>query len=135
MVAEPKKEGWFSMEKENKYYCKITLSGLPTGGNARQHWTTKYTEVTKWKKRILAAVGSSAPAKPLERVKLKFTRASCGSMDWDNMIISFKSIQDGLVEARILADDKITNIPEIPMYEQANAKRGDGYVVIEVWEL
>lgn len=124
--------------KNPKYYCKIQLKGLPTGGNSRQHWRAKYAEIKKWKGLIFDALSETMegiPRKPIGRVKLRYTRCSSNSMDWDNLVISFKSVQDGLVEARVLHDDKITNIPDLPVYRQKKAKRGEGRIIIELWEL
>ena len=120
-----------------KYYCKIQLKGLPTGGNSRQHWRAKYQEIKKWKGAIFDALRASKgiPSKPLQKVKLRYTRCSSNSMDWDNLAISFKSVQDGLVEARVLHDDKIKNIPKMPVYRQVKAKRGEGRIIIELWEV
>ena len=120
---------------EGKYYIKIKLMGLPSGGNSRQHWRDKYTEVSKWKSAILKAVGDNKPPSPLQKVKLRYTRSSSNTMDWDNVAISFKAVQDGLTEAGVIADDKIKNIPEMPIYDQVAGKRGKGYITIEVWEI
>jgi len=117
------------------YEVKIRLEGLPTGGNSRQHWRAKHAETKKWKNAILKALGNRIPEKPLEKVKLRYTRASSNVMDWDNVAISFKAIQDGLVEAGVMVDDKVKNIPEMPIYDQVKAPRGKGYVTIEVWEV
>jgi Holliday junction resolvase RusA-like endonuclease len=111
------------------------LKGLPTGGNSRQSWRAKYAETTKWKKAVFFATRNKLPSKPLKKVRLKFTRFSTSKMDWDNLVISFKAIQDGLVDCGVMRDDKVKNIPEIPVYAQGMAKRGEGKVKIEVWEI
>lgn len=122
-------------KKDGKYYLKIMLSGLPTGGNSRQSWRAKYAETTKWKKAVFFATKGKLPPKPLKKVRLKYTRCSSNKMDWDNLVISFKAIQDGLVDAGIMRDDKVKNIPELPVYEQNMAKKGEGKVWIEIWEI
>jgi len=81
------------------------------------------------------AVRGKTPEQPLQQVKLKYTRFSSSKMDWDNLVISFKAVQDGLVESGIMKDDKVKNIPEIPVYTQEKAKKGEGYIEIEIWEI
>lgn len=126
----------------DKYYIRIEISEtpkrkLPKGGNARQHWTAKYSEVAKWKRAMIEAIGNKIPPKPLEKVRLRFKRCSAkaDNMDWDNLVISFKSVQDALVEALILENDTRKNIPEIPKYETEYAKNKEGKLIVEVWEV
>tara|TARA_R100001530_G_C4279867_1_gene145300 strand:- start:124 stop:504 length:381 start_codon:yes stop_codon:yes gene_type:complete len=124
-----------NIKKDGKFYLKLDLKGLPSGGNARQNWRAKYAETKNWKSQVFFATKGKLPPKPLKKVKLKFTRHSSNKMDWDNLVISFKAIQDGLVNAGIVRDDKVKNIPEMPVYEQVLAKRGHGCVSIEIWEV
>jgi Holliday junction resolvase RusA-like endonuclease len=123
-----------NIKTTGNYYLRIELVGLPTGGNSRQHWRAKYNENKKWKNRIFKAIGSDKPTEPLKKVKLEYERYSSSRMDWDNLVISFKPIQDGLVEYGIIEDDKIKNIPEMPKYSQYDSKRGEGKIVIIVKE-
>jgi len=126
----------------DKYYIRIEISEtpkrkLPKGGNARQHWKTKFNEVSKWKKAMIEAIGDKIPKDPLKQARLKFKRCSAraNNMDWDNLVISFKSVQDALVEALILENDTRKNIPEIPVYETEFAKNKEGKLIVEVWEI
>ena len=52
-----------------------------------------------------------------------------------NLAISFKAIQDSLVECGVMKDDKVKNIPEMPEYGQGISKRGEGYIEVEIWEI
>lgn len=129
-------------KKMNKYHIRVELyetakRKLPKGGNARQHWTAKYSEIKRWKNAAIEAIGDKIPKAPLEKVRLRFTRYSRGAdrMDWDNLVISFKHVQDALVEAGILANDTRDNIPNMPIYETGYAKAKSGKIVIELWEI
>jgi hypothetical protein len=124
-----------------KFYINIELKGLPKGGNFRGNWYAKYAENAKWANKIKEAVGNNIPKAPIKRVKLTYTRCSCScsgdqpGMDWDNLVISFKPIQDALVTCGILENDTINNIPDMPIYKQEIAKRGDGKIRVELWEI
>lgn len=48
---------------------------------------------------------SRRPKEPLQKATLILTRCSSRETDFDNLVISFKPIVDGLVDARVLADD------------------------------
>lgn len=122
-------------EKPKKYHIKFSLKGLPPGGNFRGNWRAKFAVVKEWKTKVHNAVKLKLPKKPLKKVKLRYTRHSCNMMDWDNLVISFKEIQDGLVESKVMKNDTVKNIPEIPEYRQKKAARGSGSVTVEVWEI
>ncbi len=55
------------------------------------------------------------PPEPLERAKLTLTRCSSREPDTDGLVSCFKHVVDGLVEAKVLADDRPSNIG-IPDY-------------------
>lgn len=118
---------------ENKYSLYFVLPGLPKLANQllRGHWRTKHGHAKTWKRAVWRACWHLRPEQPLEKAKLTLVRCSSVEPDADGMIISFKPVIDGLVEAGVLADDKISNIG-IPEYKWERAKRGSGHVKVRV---
>lgn len=89
--------------------AEFDMIGCPELINAigRKSWHVKAREAKLWntktsdKCHILKIAGLG-----LSKVTLTFTRHSMKQPDHDNLAISFKHVQDGLVKAGVIVDDK-----------------------------
>lgn len=118
------------------FSLSITLPGLPKGPNQLlgAHWTIRSGHAKKWKRMVWAKCWHLRPPQPLERCEILFTRfSSAKSMDDDNLAGSFKSVRDGLKDAKIIKDDS----PEFVVCRYAVGKAAPtfGRIEIEVNEL
>jgi hypothetical protein len=115
------------------YSLIFEIRGLPKTGNEllRGHWKTRTGVARTWKRRIWASCWHLKPDSPLIKAKLTLTRFSSRECDFDNLVSSFKSCIDGLVEAGILANDKRENIDQ-PSYLWVKAKPKQGKIHIRV---
>jgi hypothetical protein len=94
------------------YRLTFELDGLPRMANPSgksTHWRAIFGENRKWKSAVFAAVQGRLPKQPLTRFTLTLVRVSSVEPDYDGCVRGFKAIVDGLREARVIADDKITN--------------------------
>lgn len=120
----------------NPYSLFIRIDALPKSINqtGRLHWTAKSKIVREWKALVRFAVGHQAPKQPLARALIIYTRYSSRCLDFDNLVNSYKAVQDGLVEAGVLLDDKVKNIG-YPTYRWKKCAQKAGHITIEVKEL
>lgn len=113
---------------------QFEIMGLPKTINAagRWHWALKSKEANYWKKMVFLSVCSQRPIEPLKKAKLTLTRCSSSEPDFDGLVSSFKHVLDGLKEARIILDDKPSNIGS-PTYlwEKVSPKAGRIKVKVE----
>lgn len=117
------------------YELQFELTKLPHMTNARPHnWRAAHNAAKTWKRRVWASCWHLRPPEPLKRAKLTLTRHSSSRPDHDGLVSGFKHLIDGLVEARVLEDDRYENIG-IPSYLWEKAKHGAGKVTIKVEEL
>lgn len=118
------------------YHLHFTLQGLPATTNSmgRKHWSVKAAEARNWKTWVVFAVGSKRPCKPLERAKLTLVRYSSGELDFDGLVSSFKHVIDGLKQAKVIADDKYSNIGQ-PTYLPRKTAPKRGYIEVTVEEV
>jgi hypothetical protein len=118
------------------YKIEFELPGLPATVNSmgRKHWTVKTREAKKWRQAVVFAVGSKKPPKPLARAKVRFVRVSSTAIDSDNLAGSFKHVQDGLIDAGVLENDKYANIG-MPVYEWRQGKPKQGHIQVTVTEI
>jgi hypothetical protein len=114
------------------YRLEFHLPGLPPTPNHRQHWYVKAKSNREWRGAACLAAKAQKPARPLERAKVTYIRRSSRPLDADNLTASFKPVQDGLVDAGVLANDKWENIG-FPTYlwEKAPMKQGGITVIVE----
>jgi hypothetical protein len=114
------------------YRLEFELEGLPKNQNARLHWRARHKENLLWKKAVWYGTLGKRPLLPLPRARLTLTRISSVSPDSDNIVAGFKPIIDGLVESKILANDKWENIgmPEY-RWEKGAPKQGRVRIVVE----
>jgi hypothetical protein len=115
------------------YNLKIEISGLPQMTNAvgRKHWTVKAREAQKWRQLVMYMCAGKRPPRPLKKAHLILTRCSAISPDPDNLVSSFKHCVDGLVDARIIENDKLDNI-SMPDYRWEKTKPKSGKIKVEV---
>lgn len=114
-----------------KYFFK--LKGLPKSPNAWRGWRARHGDVLKWHEKLIMYMLEhkiKAPEKPMNQAIIKYTRASSQQPDYDNLTISFKSLQDSLIKAGIIENDSPRNISAT--YHWEHAKPREGYVTIEI---
>lgn len=115
---------------------EFEIMGLPkVVTNHMVHWRAKYAESKKWKKAVaLEVLGFTAKLgwRPLEEANLTLTRFSAREPDFDGLVASFKHVIDGLVEARVIASDKMSVIGQ-PTYlwEKCAPKKGKIKIKVE----
>lgn len=118
------------------YRLELRINGLPkviTNG-AQGSWKASHFHKKKWKRAVAFAVRYQTPEKPLTSARVECVRYSSVRPDRDNLAASFKSILDGLVEARVLEDDSDEIIKEIK-YRWEKTKPGGGFITITVEEV
>ena len=77
------------------------------------------------------ARSNGLPPKPLKQASITLTRFSSVEPDYDNLVISFKPIIDGLRDAGVIVDDKFSVIGR-PSYEWQKSPRNQGRIRVEV---
>lgn len=112
----------------------IELPGVPNTLNATYtHWTKKAAEIKRWKNAVYYAchqekiIGIS-----LDKAVLEFTRYSSRECDFDNLVGSFKPILDGLRYARVIKDDKPSNIGS-PIFKWVKVSRRDSKIEVKIF--
>lgn len=115
------------------YSLEFTLKGLPPMSNQhlRMHWRTSHRATKDWKRKVNLAVCAQLPPEPLIKARLTLTRHSTKEPDWDGLTSGFKSVVDGLVEAKVLIDDKPSVIGQ-PKCLWEKAKRGESRITVKV---
>ena len=116
------------------YQLEFSIGGLPKNiNNARMQWFIRHKENQHWKKLVAFAVGTRVPPFPLKKAKLTLIRHSSSEPDFDGLVASFKSVIDGLIECRVIENDKMSNIGR-PEYLWQKARPGDGSITVKVEE-
>jgi hypothetical protein len=118
-----------------KFTLTIKLLGLPKGLNTSGgHWRDVAKDRKSWRTASYYAAKFKAPLSPLKQCSLICTRHSSVPMDEDNEAASFKSIIDGLVDAKIFLDDnRLVILERSYRWEKAPAKKG--FVTVTITEL
>lgn len=118
------------------YVLEFEISGLPRLPNQllRGHWKARHGHTKLWKRKVWRECWHKRPDKPLEKAKVTITRISTKEPDFDGLAGAGKCLLDGLVEARILSDDKSQVVGQ-PTYLWEKGKRGEGKVRIKVEEI
>lgn len=111
------------------------LPGLPPMNiSDKQHWRRVGQSARSWRQTACVTARSHGPPKkPLRAARLVLTRMSGHrSPDYDNLVISFKPIVDGLRDAKVITDDnmQVIGIPEYRWERRAPKK---GRVRVEVY--
>jgi Holliday junction resolvase RusA-like endonuclease len=114
------------------YTLEFTLKGLPkTTNGSHEHWRVKHGRVKAWKMRVVEAAWPNRPAQPLKSARITYIRYSSVECDYDNLVISFKAIQDGLKQAGIITDDRRHNVKATYLWRYIAPKKGMIQVTVE----
>ena len=115
------------------YKLKFNLPGLPkTANGSHGHWRTAAAERKKWRSAVSSSAFYFRPPAPLARARITLTRLSSSKPDFDNLVISFKPIVDGLKDAKIILDDSDSVVLErCYLWEKAKPKSGGVRVFVE----
>lgn len=92
------------------------------------------TKEAKYWIEMVCLVAYPKPTLPLKRAKISYVRHSSSPIDGDNLAISFKHVQDGLVHAGIIENDSWNHIG-MPNYSWKKATKKEGFITIEVEEV
>lgn len=122
---------------------EFEINGLPKMSNdglRGTHWSVKKKEADNWKRAVNNEVVHyfSFPETrdkfpgSMEKAKLILTRFSSTSPDPDGLVSGFKHVVDGLVEAGVLKNDKISNIG-MPEYRWEKCAPKKGKIRVEVY--
>lgn len=113
------------------------INDLPktTNSGGRAHWALKVREAKKWKKMVLEQLIAKDNWQqmnfPFQKAKLTLTRYSSKEPDFDGLVSSFKHVIDGLKEAGVIIDDKVSVIDQ-PIYLWSYARPRQGKIKVEV---
>lgn len=118
------------------YELKFTIEDLPHSTNSlgRKHWGAKLKESRKWERLVWETVifgGYPKPPSPLKKAKISLTRHSSREPDFDGLVSTFKHVLDGLKNAKIIVDDKMSVIGQ-PNYKWECAPRNKGKITVHV---
>jgi len=118
------------------YEIKFRLDGLPKTTNAQtgMHWGRKSVIANQWKNRVMQAIGANTPLAPCQKARIVCRRYSSKEPDYDGLVSSFKHVIDGLILARVIADDAMSFIG-MPEFSWHKAPPKKGYIEVEVYEL
>jgi Holliday junction resolvase RusA-like endonuclease len=118
-----------------KFYLKIEIPELPKMVNTHfSKWVVAMAHRKKWRTMVARLCINKRPPSPLTACKIVCTRHSTTKSDFDNLVISFKPLIDGLKDGKIIIDDTDAVILE-RYYKHEKAPRGKGRVTVEIWEL
>jgi len=115
---------------------EIVIRELPKTSNSigkASIWHS-HNERKKWRGLMEhAALFQKDPCWPIKKAILTCTRCSSSEPDVDNLYASFKFVIDGLVYARVIADDKPSVLDLKCKWEKA--KKGFGYIKLLIEEV
>ena len=92
--------------------------------NARLHWRSVHRQRGQWKSWVSTALLGRIPPEPFNHALVVYTRY-CGYQepDYDNLVSSWKWIQDAMVEVGLLGEDRRSNIEPMYLWEKATPKQ------------
>lgn len=118
-----------------RYRLEFELQGLPkTTNGPHGSWRAAANERKKWRNLVIIATSGKRPRSPLAKAKITLTRFSSACPDQDNLTISFKSVVDGLKDAGVIVDDKMTNVIREHRWELSKPRQGKIRVMVEELE-
>lgn len=122
------------------YWIRLVIPGLQPMNTAqtRRHAMVQHRRAQDCRVLVVALVGRRRPwmQGPLRRAHLLVTRHSSVMADRANIAIAAKPLVDGLVRARVLANDRPSELVT-ERYEWKQAPRGKGFtelIVVESFE-
>jgi hypothetical protein len=118
-----------------KYKRTEKINALPSLMNkSGHHWAVVEKARKQWHKWVDQAFMIGKPSKPISHCKLSLVRATANVCDYDNLVISFKPVVDGLVKAGIIADDDFQTVVD-RHYSFLKVPRKEAHILITVEEL
>lgn len=116
------------------YELKFKIPKLPPilSNGSHRTWQAIAGIKKKWQKIAMDYAAENLPPEPLKKASAVFTRHSSVEPDYDNMVISFKAIRDGLVKAGVLEDDHPRVLKAEYKWQRTSPKTG--HVTIELKE-
>lgn len=93
--------------------------------NSRMHWRALDARKIAWYGRVLVAVRKQRPPSPFPRAFVSYLRVSGNSNqrpDYDNLVSSFKWVQDALIYCGVLAGDTPNEVEAIYDWRPAPRK-------------
>ena len=120
---------------DEPYNLTFILPGLPkvTSNGPHGKWFAAAAERKRWViKTGNMAIICGLPREPLKKARITLTRMSSFQPDYDNLVISFKPILDGLKRAGVIVDDRMDNIgrPEY-LHEKTSPRKGQIRIHVE----
>ena len=117
----------------SKYFHKVSIAGIPSLSNRHEHWAKISKERKEWHLKVIRAF-QFRPMKPIDYCEIRVCRFSSRQPDYDNLVISFKAVIDGLIHAKIIKDDSM-NVVLDRHYSWCKVPRIQSHITIEVKEL
>jgi Holliday junction resolvase RusA-like endonuclease len=116
------------------FHLLLEIIGLPElqAAGSQGGWRGKWAKGRAWADKVKWLAHSSRPKKPLQRARVICTRYSSAEPDHDNLVASFKVTIDALTRMGFWPDDSPQHL-EVA-YQWAAAKRGKGWVSVEIVE-
>lgn len=113
--------------------AELAIEGLPKMTNAQNiHWRQRHSETKNWKNTVeIHCAQAKILGLNLTKAKLTLIRHSTKEPDCDGLTSGFKSIIDGLKQARVIVDDKPSIIGS-PTYLWKPAKQKQGFITIKI---
>lgn len=98
---------------------KIQIPKVPPSLNQyiRMHWTKRQKLHAEWMD--ILRVCASPPVNPLYKARLSITRYSSRSLDYDNLVGSYKIVTDCLTKLGFIIDDRydVIGVPDFKWYK------------------
>jgi len=116
---------------------RIEINELPRlQTNTYSNWRIRHGYTKLWHRRVGEALihFQAKIESPLKRSKILCIRRSLKEPDYDNLVISFKPIIDGLKVYGVIEDDKTSNVMITYIWQKVK-KRIDQKVIIEIGPL
>lgn len=108
------------------YSADFTISTMPPTLNEimSKGWRYRHNLFSKVHTEVRLLTMSKRPARPLQCVQVSLWRYSSGTLDRDNLYITFKPILDGLKECGVIRDDTFDIVRHLYPH-QVKIKRGE----------
>ena len=120
------------------YSLQIEIQYVETDPNniLGRGWRSKHKRFEQIKKNIHLLTLKKRPKAPLTKFKISIIRKAGGrTLDWDNLIASFKPVIDGLVLAKIIKNDSWKYIRHIEADQVKTAEGVPKTLLINVQEI
>jgi Holliday junction resolvase RusA-like endonuclease len=118
------------------YSREIVIFNLPpTPNRSEAHWSGRSLTRASWRQLVDKAINARGlPPHPLERARITCTRFSSKRPDYDNLVASFKSVIDGLVDCGVIEDDADSVLVE-RSYLWQHATNQESKIIVKVEEV